>query len=52
MEKQYFRWFCDLVKTDLKEETDEYMKKALPSSWYKLRFLKNYLKYLIKKIIV
>jgi alpha-1,3-rhamnosyltransferase len=46
--KQYLRWFSDLLKTDLKAETKEYMDKALPSSWYKPRFIKNYIKYFLK----
>jgi len=45
----YYRWFCDLSKTDDRELTFQYMRKALPTSFYKLRFLRSYLRYSLKK---
>jgi glycosyltransferase involved in cell wall biosynthesis len=45
----YYRWFCDLSKTDDEELTVHYMRKALPTSFYKLRFLRSYFRYSSKK---
>lgn len=46
--KWYYRWFCDLVKTNNRQETKEYMSKALARSFYKPRFIKNAFKFYIK----
>ncbi len=50
--KWYYRWFCDLSKTDNIKEAKEYMVKALPTSFYKPRYIKSVLRYLwkVKKI--
>jgi alpha-1,3-rhamnosyltransferase len=45
MAKNYLRWFADLSKTGFKKETCEYMKKALPASFYRIRFLKSVWRY-------
>ncbi|MBA1438790.1 MAG: glycosyltransferase [Epsilonproteobacteria bacterium] len=45
----YLRWFSDLVKTKHIKEAEYYMLKALPSSFYKPRFIRNYIKLYLKK---
>ncbi len=47
--KWYLRWFADLSKTTNLDVTYEYMKKASPTSFYKVRFIKAFLRYSIKK---
>lgn len=48
--KWYYRWFCDLSKTEFLTETKEYMMKAMPSSFYKFRFIRSSFRYFFKKI--
>lgn len=45
MNKLYYRWFCDLSKTDHKNETKKYMMKSLATSFFKPRFIRSYLRY-------
>jgi glycosyltransferase involved in cell wall biosynthesis len=49
LNKSYYRWFCDLSKTDFLDETKKYMIKAMPSSFYKPRFMRSALRYFLKK---
>lgn len=51
IDKWYYRWFCDLAKTNYRKETKEYMIKALRGSFYKPRFIKNVIKFYIKGFI-
>lgn len=48
MQMWYYRWFCDLSKTTDKELAYQYMRKALPNSFYKVRFLRSVLRYYLK----
>lgn len=48
MSKWYLRWFSDLSKTSNLEYTYEYMQKAMATSFFKIRFIKGLLKYVLK----
>ena len=47
MSKNYLRWFADLSKTKYKDDTYQYMLKALPGSFYKPRFIRSALRYFL-----
>lgn len=52
LDKMYYRWFCDLSKTEFLEETKKYMIKAMPSSFYKPRFMRSALRYYFQKRLI
>lgn len=46
----YYRWFCDLSKHNNLILTKIYMIKAFPKSFYKPRYIKSVIRYIIKSI--
>ncbi len=49
--KLYLRWFNDLSKTDMVNEAKEYMYKSIKTSFYKPKFIKSFIRYVIKRYI-
>lgn len=45
LNKLYYRWFCDLSKTNHIKDTKYYMKKSFSTSFYKPRFWQSVLRY-------